>query len=372
MFKVMLITKPLVPPFNDSAKVLPRLLMEACPQQRFHVLGAAHQKIDLANVRVEDFVFDAEHGALTGWQKLRLFLRLLKPDEMAAYHFFFAPNPLSSLMSSLAMHMRGTLPSVQTVCSSPKSFSGVKRWLFADETVVLSDDTLAKMQAEGVKHVRRIYPAVKAPARIEETPEVTRRRLGWPEEAVVALYAGDLEFSNAAETLMASLPEALKNPRLHVALAVRDKTERTQALRRGLKRRIRQAGLETRVSWVDEQTSMWPVLQASDVLVLNPDTLYAKMDLPLVLLEAMALGKPSIISDCAPMSEAYGDAEAGLRVTPGRPARLAEALTALAEDAGLRERLGTVAAQVARERFSLERLGRETAALYAEIAERPR
>jgi len=57
--------------------------------------------------------------------------------------------------------------------------------------------------------------------------------------------------------------------------------------------------------------------------------------------EAAALGTPSVVSDLPVFAETLGDG--ALRVPPGDPAALATALTRVAGDAALRERLGAAA-----------------------------
>lgn len=72
--------------------------------------------------------------------------------------------------------------------------------------------------------------------------------------------------------------------------------------------------------------------------------------LPVVLMEAMATGKPVVATAVMGIPELVLDGETGLLVRPGRPDLLASALRRLAGDAGLRERLGTAArARVAAE-----------------------
>ena len=74
---------------------------------------------------------------------------------------------------------------------------------------------------------------------------------------------------------------------------------------------------------------MAALLQAVDVVAFPVDDLYGKVDLPLVLLEALAVGTPVIVAAGGPLEELVG-----ARVIPPRdPQALAEAvLGALAAD----------------------------------------
>jgi glycosyltransferase involved in cell wall biosynthesis len=74
-------------------------------------------------------------------------------------------------------------------------------------------------------------------------------------------------------------------------------------------------------------------------------------------LEAATHGTPAVVADLAVFDETLGDA--ALRVPPGDPAPLAEALLRLEREPNLRDRLGN-AARDAASRLSWERAARET------------
>lgn len=76
---------------------------------------------------------------------------------------------------------------------------------------------------------------------------------------------------------------------------------------------------------------------------------------PLVLLEAMSLGKAVVASDIPGIREVIGS-DAGLLVPAEDAAGFAAALTTLAADPELRNRLGDAAREVIRTRYSLERM----------------
>ena len=69
------------------------------------------------------------------------------------------------------------------------------------------------------------------------------------------------------------------------------------------------------------------------------------------LLEAMSYGLPVVVSACDGLPEDVQNGVSGLLVAPADPERLADALEALARDAGLRSRLGRSAKEVYRTRF---------------------
>jgi rhamnosyl/mannosyltransferase len=88
-----------------------------------------------------------------------------------------------------------------------------------------------------------------------------------------------------------------------------------------------------------------------------------------VQLEAMACGKPVVSTDLptgVPWVNRHG--ETGLVVPPADVNALAAALTQLATNADLRERMGDAARLRVREHFTVDRMTRESSALYREVA----
>jgi glycosyltransferase involved in cell wall biosynthesis len=76
--------------------------------------------------------------------------------------------------------------------------------------------------------------------------------------------------------------------------------------------------------------------------------------MPLVVLEAMALGVPTIATNVAGTPEVIDDGVSGLLVPPNNVAAIAAALLRLAQDAALRQRLARAGQERTHARFSLE------------------
>ena len=81
-------------------------------------------------------------------------------------------------------------------------------------------------------------------------------------------------------------------------------------------------------------------------------------------LEAMACGTPVIASAIGGHLDTVVDGTTGLLVTPGQPKALARRIRKLLGNPMLLEGFGIAAADRAQARYSWERIGRETIALY--------
>lgn len=129
---------------------------------------------------------------------------------------------------------------------------------------------------------------------------------------------------------------------------------------------IRAYGLEQRISCPGSVRAVAPWLQASDALVLCSRS----EGTPLSVIEAMALGKPVVVTTVGGLPDIVAHEGTGLWVPPRAPLALAAALDRLASDPALRLRLGRAARADADTRFGADRLARHTAALYGEVSDR--
>jgi glycosyltransferase involved in cell wall biosynthesis len=139
-------------------------------------------------------------------------------------------------------------------------------------------------------------------------------------------------------------------------------TAGSQFTRDQLERRVAENGLNGRVGFIPFQTDPADVYRMLHVVV-HASTRPEPFGLTIV--EAMACGKPVVISAAGGAKELFTPEFDGLGHEAGDATGLAGAIARLAADPSLRARLGANARQTAVGRFSLERYGREMAAIYA-------
>lgn len=128
--------------------------------------------------------------------------------------------------------------------------------------------------------------------------------------------------------------------------------------------RTRALGITALVHFVgrqDERTTLASIA-AADVLVL-PSFMEG---LPVVLMEAMALGVPVVATRVAGIPELVRDGESGLLFDPADWTALADAITRLAVDAPLRQSLAVNGRRRIEQDFAIERATSPLPALFAE------
>lgn len=180
--------------------------------------------------------------------------------------------------------------------------------------------------------------------------EAVRARHGLPMAGSGTLVAGTvarLHPQKGLQLLLAAVPRVLeRHP--DTLFAIAGEGEEEQRLKR-IAGQLGPAG--ERVRFLGFESEVPALLALFDVFVLS--SLWEGM--PFAILEAMAAGRPQVVTDVDGCRELVIDGETGLMVPPGRPGRLAEGICRLLGDAGLRERMGRAARTRAETEFSPER-----------------
>lgn len=340
MAEVLFVSKAIAPPWNDSGKNLVYDLARALTRHTPTLMvGATDPRVDGARL---SRVYASNVGFAPALvDQARVFAALLTSRRHALWHFFFAPNPRSCLAGSAAKRLRRKC-SVHTISSAPRDPRAIVPLLFAEANVVLSTHTERRLLEAGLAADRltRIAPAIEPLAAPTEAERSTlRTQLDLPQTAPLVVYPGDLEFGEGAH-LMIETARAL-GPEVRLVMACRSKTERARAAERSLLDRCRASGLHERVRFVGETPHIHALLACADVVALPSADLYAKMDYPLVLLEAMSLTRSVIVARGSAAEELA--VHGGVEVVDANVEALTFAVGRLLGDANARLQLGAKA-----------------------------
>jgi glycosyltransferase involved in cell wall biosynthesis len=190
-----------------------------------------------------------------------------------------------------------------------------------------------------------------------------KQRLGIPGNAPVIGAVARLEevkrldlFHDAAAHIARELPET------RFVLAGTGSQEQI------LKDLFRKSGLEGRVHFLGHRDDAYDVLRALDLLLITSD----QEGLPMVLLEAMALGVPIVSRAVGGIPEAIEDGQSGILVPSGDPGDLAKVCLLALRNPDLRHRLAMGAAKVVSSRFSADANADRVIRVYCELATQAR
>ena len=137
-------------------------------------------------------------------------------------------------------------------------------------------------------------------------------------------------------------------------------------LREHLERQVREHHLEKHVLLPGFRTDVLGCIKGFDLFAMSSVT----EGLGTSLLDAMACSRAIVATRAGGIPEVVEDGVTGLLVPPRDHAAMAHAIVRLLRDDGLRKRMGDAGLARVSERFTVERMVAETAAVYARVAGR--
>ena len=246
------------------------------------------------------------------------------------------------------------------------------RWalLRLADMIAVSQAVEAVLQRElhgRMDRMHRIHCGIEAERFfVERNAEVWkyREQNGWPAEAVVFGVVGGFV-----------APRGKGQPEfLEAAARIRPRAANARfaiigegTMESALREQIDRLGLSEVARIIPFSATIPVVMSALDVLV-HPAV--GTEALGLVTLEALASGRPVIASRLDGIPESFVESKHGLLVPPSDVAALAQAMEHLANEAGLRARMGADGPAHVRENFSRQVMARRTHDLYAKLIAR--
>lgn len=351
--RVLLVSKPLSAPWNDSGKNWARdVARYAAPERVVHhvLVPRGAQDWDAhPSVVAEPIYAGGGRFAPRRLDNARALRRLLQSCPCELVHFCFAPNPRSNLLARLAMRRRRQ-PCMHTVLSVPARFDGIDRFLFASQVVCVSRWTASRLIEAGVRGRVEVIPAsipVAAPLAQEDPARVlaTLERHGLASGRPLVVFPGDYEFSRAADTFAEAAARQWEHCEADFVFACRIKRPPSLAREAHFKQLLAAPHRAGRVHFLREVDDMRALLAGAQLVALPSESTYAKMDIPLVVLEALAEQTPVVLADVAPLRESLGEHPeqgGGLLVPPLDGKRLGEVLGSLLRDSRAARELGEV------------------------------
>lgn len=260
---------------------------------------------------------------------------------------YYSRDPLPLLLLSLFRPKRALVYEAHRL-----SGAGGGRWLQTQVvrrvgTVIAITGALAedlRLLGADPEHLLVAHDGIRA-ARFEAMPDraEARRLLGWPEQAFIVGYVGRLQ-TLALDKGVSGLIDALRQVEGASLALVGGPDDNAEQLRA----RWLRFGLPAENFLYAGQVPPNDVplyLSAFDVCAMpHPkNTHFARHTSPLKLFEYMAARRPIVASDLPGFAEVVRDGTSALLVPPGDTAALAEAITRLRDNPGLRQFLADTA-----------------------------
>jgi len=330
----------------------------ACP--RDSALAARARKMELQVLAVpSESAFNAP--------AVRLFRRLLREGSA---HVLHAHNGRSALSCALAVRLarRGVCVATQHfIHPAHVGRGGVAGRVFRGVHHAVNFNTQHLIACAGASReamLQRgdappekisIIPLGISPLQATLAPDAVRAALNVDEKAPLVVCVARLEREKDVASLVAAMKIVSRQLRDAVCVVAGE-----GALRGDLETSIRVAELEGTVRLLGFHDDVASLMAAADVFVLPS----LEEPFGLVLLEAMALGRPVVSTRAGGPIEIVADGQTGVLVPPQSPGELAGALLKLLSDKSLREGMGREGLRRYQESFTPTRMAKQTLDLY--------
>ncbi len=347
-------------------------LMRALRERGHDVIGVCADGALLDEVRAEGFRIETPCLArsFSPVAQVRAFLALYRLFRAERPDLVHAHMPISGFLARLAARAAG-VPRVAYTChgflfNQPgpwwrRALSLTMELLAGRLTDVLT--TVSTEEAADARrlHIHRTPIAIgngRDPAVFRPDPAARARmraELGVADDAVVITAVSRLVRHKGYPELLAAMRDVPAELWVVGERLASDHGEDMEPY-------FAASGLGPRLRRLQYRRDVQAVLAASDIFVLPSHF----EGLPMSIIEAMLCGLPVVATDIRGPREQVVHGMTGLLVPCAQVAPLAQALRRLAEDSGLRARMGQAGLQRARERYSLDEVNRRVVSLLEE------
>lgn len=371
MKKILLATRPLVPPWDEASKNFAYFLAKSMESHHVSILTTPTWLPDLpANVTQIPCYTKNE---LDFSEKLRLLsaLRGLR-NKFDITHYLFTPTRKNtSLINFFSRPTHGK--TIQTIATLREDLYGAKQWrqlLFADRIIVYSDYSKQILERVGFDNVTRIYPGIDLSLYQPEVKDADALAFFHltPEDFIV-MYPGEYVRLGATDMLtewLITYYQSHPDSSMKFVFACRVKHEDDRLKKVEITERFAAAGILDRIRFTDTYADMPRLYNLADIMVFPVGDMRGKFDVPLVIIEAYACGKPVILSDL-PIFQEFSNTAICTTVPRGSSEALTAAVDALKNDSATRESLGRAARTFVEQSFDLKETVRRYEDIYASM-----
>jgi glycosyltransferase involved in cell wall biosynthesis len=356
---------PLTAPWDGADKNLARALVDADRASRYTLLTGPTDRwgshVTRVVVRRPKSVPGSHEWLRATWFAVA---QVRGHDLLHVLATLRSANPVAAAALRTVGRVAG-IPIVHTVPSIGDT-APARRHFVGDATIVFSRHTADRLVAAGVPGVVTMFPPLD-PIAAPDDGAVASLRARHDLGSRAVLCATHADPGNGVDHLVAALarlPDDLSEVRLVVALRVRA-GQSLEAEWARVRDAAMAAGVAARLRLVGSVADMPALIRACAVTALVPRTLSGKMDLPLILLESLALERPVVVTDLPPLNEAV--LGGGLTVGVGDVPALTDALVRLLRQPEQAAALALTGAARLRTEARPERVAATMAQVYASV-----
>ena len=231
------------------------------------------------------------------------FLYAIIKNKASIYHFYFSPELITAkILRLIKKFKRGKF--LQTFATPIQNKKMIERLVFGDAIVVQSNYNLKLLQENGVKNVHKIYPGVDTDYfRPGILSNEVRKNFKIPGNSFVVLSCGNYSIGCNDELVSMIKFITKRNSKIVFILASRLDSAKDKIVEDNIKSVLEKEQNSGQVIFVENVYDIRQLITISDIHIFLPNALCRKADIPVVLLESLAMEKPIVITDIAPFNE---------------------------------------------------------------------
>lgn len=367
---ILLATRPLVPPWDEASKNFAYFLGKEIQNHLLTLLTTNRLLKAVSRDVHQEAIFSSGHFDFRA--KLKFFRYLRKVRTLFDItHYLFTPTKLNTtIIRWFAKPTGKTIQTVATLRDDLYSRDELRAMLFADRLVTYTDQTKEKIEALGFKNVTRIYPGIDLNRyRSQPKNEYTLNQLGFTKDHFIVIYPGEYVRLGATDMLADCFIDFFtKNPDTDIrfVFACRVKNDADAKKKEIVKKRFAQANVLKYVSFSDTISDMAALYNTADVILFPVSNLNGKFDVPLVIIEAYACGKPVILSDL-PQFREFANEHICVTIPKDSGAKLIESVAYLKYNKEIRITIGRAARAYTEQHFNLKNTAKQYEEIYSSL-----
>lgn len=368
MKKILLVTRPIAPPWDEASKNFAYFLAKTARDFQFHVLTPG-QVDSLEHYIKQEHIYSSAH--LDWTQRLRLFGLALKLKNFDIVHFMLTPTKLNSwaFKKFLTNKTTKTIQTIATLREDLFSDEELRKIIFADLIVTYSDYAKNKLASLGFKNIERIYPGIDL-EKYSPTPKnlATIELFGIKNTDFVITYPGEYTRLGATDDLVNMLPDLFKKiPAAKFIFANRVKNENDALKKAEVIKKLEKKGVLDKIIFTDTFADMSKIYNLSDIVVFPVRDMKGKFDVPLAVIEAFACEKPVVISDLSILKE-FATKHNSVIIEAGKPEQLVASLVHLHSNPSEAATIAKNARKYASENFDINSVAAKYAEAYNKLS----
>ncbi len=363
---ILMVTRPIVAPLNEGSKRMVYNLINKIKNINFVVLTTKNHGLDFPKNVTCDLIFSKKDLLISLNEKIRLFKHLLKHDpRILAYHTFFTPNFTNAIFFRLIKLLKNK-PIIQSVPTSINNNLFKKFLLYGNVIIVYTKGSKKKLSGFG--RVIRIPPGVNLQEFNNSVPNLAlKKKLNIINEFVILFpgnYKTSLNCSDIIIKAILKLDKKLKNYKFIFACRLLSAADRREEIR--LKRIVNSARLKNKVIFLNVVDNMAELISLSSIVIFPASHMKHKAEIPIILLESMAEGKPIIISDLPLLRETISSRK-DLMINPNDVDSLYNKIIYLYKNPKKRLEIGRECTNIVKKHFNINITSKEYAKIYEAI-----